>query len=46
MKKAAYALGILLAAGLVWYMFLKPYDYLVSFEVNTFPGAIRQTIKT
>tara|TARA_R110002051_G_scaffold141279_1_gene214281 strand:- start:8009 stop:8872 length:864 start_codon:yes stop_codon:yes gene_type:complete len=29
-----------------WYFFIKPYDYLVSFKVNTYPGVVNQTIKT
>jgi len=29
----------------IWYLFFKPYDYLVTFKANTFPGTINQTIK-
>lgn len=41
-------IGSLIAATTVlgiWYFFLKPGDYQVSFTANTFPGAINQTIK-
>jgi len=31
--------------GLVWYLFLKPYEYLVTFRADTFPGTINQTVK-
>ncbi|RNC92584.1 MAG: AraC family transcriptional regulator [Allomuricauda sp.] len=39
--------GILLFVGLVivWYFFIKPSDYIIRFETQTFPGAINQTIK-
>ncbi len=29
----------------IWYLFIKPYDYLVTFKANTFPGTINQSIK-
>jgi len=45
-KKIFSIIGIILITSLVWYLFIKPYDYLVSIEVKTFPGAINQTIKT
>ena len=45
MKKMSIGIGGLLAAALVWYLFIKPYDYRVSFTVRTFPGAVNQTIK-
>ena len=45
MKKVVFVLVPLLIAGLVWYLFLKPYDYLVTFKVRTFPGTINQSIK-
>ena len=32
-------------AGLIWYLFIKPYDYLVRFEVKTSPGTVNQMIK-
>ncbi|MBT8180543.1 MAG: GyrI-like domain-containing protein [Eudoraea sp.] len=45
MKKVIFVLVPLLIVGLVWYLFLKPYDYLVTFEARTFPGTINQSIK-
>ena len=45
MKKVIFVLMSLLIAGLVWYLFLKPYDYLVTFKAGTFPGTINQSIK-
>jgi len=45
MKKVIFVLVPLLIVGLVWYLFLKPYDYLVTFKVRTFPGTINQSIK-
>ena len=37
--------AFLLLIFLVWYLFLKPYDYSVSITSKTFPGAINQSIK-
>ena len=45
MKKFLYGLTALIAAGLLWYLFIKPSDYIIRFETHTFPGAINQTIK-
>jgi len=36
---------VLLSGFLVWYLFLKPYDYLVTFKVNAIPGTINQSLK-
>ena len=38
-------LSAVIVMALVWYLFLKPSDYTIRFEVKTFPGAINQTIK-
>jgi len=46
MKKIKYFIPIILIASLIWYLFIKPYDYLVSIKAKTFPGAINQSIKT
>lgn len=35
----------MLLVGLIWYLFIKPYDYLVTFKARTFPGTINQSIK-
>ena len=45
MRKIWIILTILLIGGLVWYLFLKPYDYVVNTSARTFPGAIQQTIQ-
>lgn len=45
MKKIYIVISTLLVLSLLWYLFLKPYDYVVSFTANTFPGTINQTIK-
>lgn len=46
MKKITSIIGIILIGLLLWYMFIKPYDYLVTLEAKTSSGAINQTIKT
>jgi len=47
MKKKYLSVVVVLALGFViWYFFMKPYDYLVSFKVNTYPGVVNQSIKT
>jgi hypothetical protein len=45
MRKLLSVLGILALITLLWYLFIKPYDYRVSFMANTTPGAINQTVK-
>ncbi|MGB5781698.1 MAG: GyrI-like domain-containing protein [Eudoraea sp.] len=45
MKKVILVLVPILIVGLVWYLFIKPYDYLVTFKVRTFPGTINQSLK-
>ncbi|WP_430909220.1 GyrI-like domain-containing protein [Maribacter sp. 2-571] len=44
-KKIAWGIGLLLLAGLGWYLFLKPYDYLITFKTRAIPGTINQTLK-
>ncbi len=44
-KKVLVSLGILIIAGIVWYLFIKPYDYLVNFKADSYPGIVNQTIK-
>ncbi|MEX0274803.1 MAG: AraC family transcriptional regulator [Flavobacteriaceae bacterium] len=39
-----FLLGIVVPA-LIWYLFIKPYDYLVTFKAKALPGTIAQTIK-
>lgn len=45
MKKVLLVTGGLLLLGLIGYLFVYPYDYVVRFEARTFPGTINQTIK-
>ena len=45
LKKIILFLCVLLSGFLVWYLFLKPYDYLVTFKVNTIPGVVNQSLK-
>lgn len=45
-KKLGPLLGAVLLGGLLWYLFLKPHDYVVRFEVKALPGTINQTIKS
>lgn len=45
MKKFLIGLGTVLILALVWYLFLKPSDYIIRFKASTFPGAINQTLK-
>lgn len=46
MKKILFFLGFVFLGYLSWYFFIKPYDYLVTLESKTFPGAVNQSIKT
>lgn len=36
---------VIVIAGIIWYLFLKPFDYLITFKANTSPGTLKQTIK-
>lgn len=46
MKKITLIISLLFVGFLAWYFFVKPYDYLVTLKVKTFPGTINQSIKT
>ncbi len=37
--------ALLIAGFLIWYLVIKPYDYLVTFKVNTTAGTINQSLK-
>lgn len=39
-------LALILAGIIIWYLFIKPYDYQVGFTVNANMGTVNQTIKT
>ena len=45
MKKISAVVAIVIIGILVGYLFLWPQDYQIRFNVNTFPGAINQTLK-
>lgn len=45
MKKIIIGLVALVSLAMVGYLFIYPYDYIVRFEANTFPGTINQSIK-
>ncbi|SEC19497.1 effector-binding domain-containing protein [Tenacibaculum sp. MAR_2009_124] len=46
MKKIWGLVAMLLLAGLLWYLLIKPYDYLVTFKVKTTTGTINQSLKS
>ena len=46
MRKVFYGLGILSVGALIWYLFIKSYDYRVSFTLNANTGTVNQTVKT
>ena len=45
MKKVVIFLLFLILGGIVWYVFVYPYDYLVTMQVKANTGTINQTIK-
>ncbi len=45
MKKVSIFLLFLILGGIVWYVFVYPYDYLVTMQVKANTGTINQTIK-
>ncbi len=45
MKKISIFLLFLILGGIVWYVFVYPYDYLVTMQVKANTGTINQTIK-
>ena len=44
-KKIVWSLILLLLSALVWYLFLKPNDYQVTFKTKATTGTINQAIK-
>lgn len=44
-NKIVGLIGIAVLLFLVWYLFLRPYDYLVSITAKTIPGVVNQNIK-
>lgn len=45
MKKVFISVPILLLVLLLWYLFMKPQDYQVSFKAKAIPGTIYETAK-
>jgi effector-binding domain-containing protein len=45
MKKVSIFLLFLILGGIAWYVFVYPYDYLVTMQVKANIGTINQTIK-
>ncbi len=45
MRKIARIIGLLVILGLIWYLFIKKYDYQVSFVEKTAPGVIFQGVE-
>lgn len=41
-KKTTIAITVILASILIWYLFIKKYDYVVTFKEKTAPGTIFQ----
>jgi effector-binding domain-containing protein len=44
-KKIISIVVVILVGSLIWYLYIKPYDYSVKFKAKTFPGTINQSIK-
>ena len=46
MKKVVLILSsVLISGGLIWYLFIYPYDYVVTFEAKANTGTINQSVK-
>lgn len=45
MKKIASLIAVIASIAILWYLFIRPYDYSASIKANTFPGTINQSIK-
>ncbi|PKP28716.1 MAG: hypothetical protein CVU01_03625 [Bacteroidetes bacterium HGW-Bacteroidetes-18] len=45
-KKITIALTVILASTLIWYLFIKKHDYLITFKVNSNSGIMYDAIKT
>lgn len=45
--KTVILIGVFLLFGyIIWYLFIKPYDYLVAFKAKTSVGTINQSLKS
>lgn len=45
MKKNKILLTIVLLGSLVWYLFIKPHDYIVRFKIQTSPGTLFSAVE-
>ncbi len=45
MKKVTAKISGILLLGLLWYLFVKPYDYTIRVKANTIAGTVNQTLK-
>jgi effector-binding domain-containing protein len=45
MKKAKYFIGLIIIGAMVYYLFVKPSDYIVRFEAKTSPGTIYKGVE-
>ena len=45
MKKILLIIAIVAVMAELWYLFITPYDYKVTFSVKTLPGTVNQTVK-
>ena len=45
MRKWIQGFGFIMLAVLIWYLFIKPYDFSVSFKAKTFPEIVNQSVK-
>ena len=45
MRKWILGLGFVLIAVIIWYLFIKPFDFSVSFKAKTLPEIINQSVK-
>ncbi len=44
-KKSVRVLGILLLLSFIWYLFIKPDDYIITFKAETSPGTVYYLVK-
>ncbi|MFS4468629.1 GyrI-like domain-containing protein [Maribacter sp. 2210JD10-5] len=45
MKRGIGITLVIIAIGVLWYLFFKPQDYRINVEVNSIPGTINQSLK-
>ena len=45
MSKIKFLIIIILLGTLIWYLFFKPYDYMVRFKVKTAPGTVYSAVE-